>query len=89
MLRIELIKSLIGTKVKNRATVHALGLRKMRQVVEQPDNPAIRGMIHRVKDMLVVTEVPDAAPVVEAKTEAATDEPKPKKRATKKAEAAE
>jgi large subunit ribosomal protein L30 len=62
MLRIELIKSPIANVPRNRATVAALGLRKMRQVVYHEDNPAIRGMIHKVKHLLLVETV-DEAPV--------------------------
>ena len=54
MLRIKLIKSPIGHTPANRATVRALGLRKVHQVVERPDSPAIRGMIHRIQHLLVV-----------------------------------
>ncbi len=52
MLRIKLVKSPIGNNLRNRRTVIALGLRKVHQVVEQPDNPSIRGMIHHVKHLL-------------------------------------
>src|SRR5512142_884213 len=52
MLRIELVKSPIGNTIRNRRTVAALGLRKVHQVVEHPDNPSIRGMIHHVKHLL-------------------------------------
>ncbi len=57
MLRIKLVKSPIGNVPRNRATVAALGLRKINQVVEHNDSPMIRGMIHKVKHMLVVEEV--------------------------------
>lgn len=57
MLRIKLIKSPIGHTRKNRLTVAALGLRKVSQVVEHNDNPAIRGMIHKVKHLLSVEEI--------------------------------
>ena len=57
MLRIKLVKSPIGNTPANRATVKALGLRKMHQTVTHQDNPAIRGMIHKVKHMLSVEAV--------------------------------
>jgi len=57
MLRIKLTKSPIANTPKNRATVRALGLRKLNQVVQMPDNAAIRGMIHRVKHLLAVEVV--------------------------------
>ena len=57
MLRIKLVKSPIGNNTRNRATVQALGLRKVQQTVEHEDTPSIRGMIHHVKHMLSVEEV--------------------------------
>jgi large subunit ribosomal protein L30 len=56
MLRIKLVKSPIGNVPRNRATVAALGLRKINQVVEHSDSPMIRGMIHKIKHMVVVEE---------------------------------
>jgi len=57
MLKIKLVKSPIANTPANRATVKALGLRKISQVVVQPDNACIRGMIHKVKHLLSVEEV--------------------------------
>jgi len=59
MLRVELVKSIIGNNVRNRRTVAALGLRKMHQVVEHKDTPVIRGMLHKVQHMVKVEVVPD------------------------------
>lgn len=56
-LRIKLIKSTIGRKPKHRATIQALGLRKLNQVVEKEDNPQMRGMIHQVGYLLKVEEI--------------------------------
>ena len=69
MLRIKLVKSPIGNNPRNRATVQALGLRNVQQVVEHQDTPSIRGMIHHVKHMLSVVEVEDPKPA-ETKGEA-------------------
>jgi large subunit ribosomal protein L30 len=55
-LKITLRKSTIGEKPKVRATVESLGLRKIRQSVERPDNPDVRGMIFRAKHLLDVEE---------------------------------
>lgn len=60
MLRIKLVKSLIGNNKRNRSIVAALGLRKMHHTVDHKDTPQIRGMIHRVKHMLEVTEISEA-----------------------------
>ncbi len=56
-LRIKLVKSTIGRKPKHRATIQALGLRKLHQVVEKEDNPQMRGMIHQVGYLLEVEEI--------------------------------
>lgn len=56
-LRIKLVKSTIGRKPKHRATIQALGLRKLHQVVEKQDNPQMRGMIEQVSFLLEVEEI--------------------------------
>ena len=57
MLKITLVKSPIGAIPKQRATVQALGLRKIRQTVELQDNGATRGMIQRVNHLVKVEEI--------------------------------
>ncbi len=56
-LQITLKRSLIGRTVDQQDTVKALGLRKIHQTVVKQDNPAIRGMIFKVKHLVEVTEV--------------------------------
>jgi len=56
-LQVTLVKSPIASLPKHKATVAALGLRKVGQTVTQPDNPAIRGQIFAVKHMVKVEEV--------------------------------
>ncbi len=56
-LKIKLVKSTIGRKPKHRATIQALGLRKLHQIVEKEDNPQMRGMIHQVGYLLEVEEI--------------------------------
>lgn len=56
-LKITLVKSPIGAIPKHRATVEALGLRKLNKSVEMPDNPAVRGMIAHVKHLVKVEEI--------------------------------
>lgn len=53
-LRITQIRSAIGTKPKQRATLKALGLRRIRHEVVQEDNPVTRGMIKRVVHLITV-----------------------------------
>lgn len=57
MLRIKLVKSIFGQIPRTRATVKALGLHKMNNVVEHDDSPEIRGMIHHVKHLLDVQQL--------------------------------
>ena len=56
-LKITLVKSPIGAIPKQRATVKALGLRKMHMTVEMPDNGAVRGMIQTVRHLVKVEEI--------------------------------
>ena len=53
-LLIKQIRSGIGRKPKQRATLRALGLRKMNSERIHDDNPVIRGMINRVKHLVTV-----------------------------------
>jgi large subunit ribosomal protein L30 len=55
-IRIKLVRSPIGYTESQKRTVAALGLSKLNQVVEKPDNPAVRGMINTVAHMLEVSE---------------------------------
>lgn len=56
-IRITQIKSDIGFKSDQGATLRALGLGKIGRAVEQVDNPAIRGMIFKVKHLVKVEEI--------------------------------
>ena len=56
-LKITLVKSPIGAIPKHRATVEALGLKKMHKTVEMPDNAAVRGMFAQVKHLVKVEEI--------------------------------
>jgi large subunit ribosomal protein L30 len=56
-LEIKLVKSFIGKKDDHIATAKALGLKKIGQSVVKEDNPAIRGMIHKISYMLEVNEL--------------------------------
>lgn len=55
-LKITLTKSLIGRKDDHIATVKALGLRKIGNVVDKEDTPQIRGMVNKVSYLLKVEE---------------------------------
>ena len=47
-IKVRLLKSLAGTRKDHRATAYGLGLRKINQVTELTDTPAVRGMIEKV-----------------------------------------
>lgn len=55
-LKIKLIRSTIGTLPNQRKTVEALGLKKIGQTVEKPDNAQTRGMIDVVNHLVEVQE---------------------------------
>ena len=56
-LKITLVQSPIGAIPKHKATVEALGLRKLNKTVEMPDNDAVRGMVWHVKHLVKVEEI--------------------------------
>lgn len=56
-LIVKKIRSSISTKPAQRATLVALGLRKMNSTREHEDNPVIRGMIRKVHHLVEVKEV--------------------------------
>ena len=56
-LKVTLVKSPIGAVPKQKATVEAMGLRKVNKTVELPDYEAVRGMIWHVKHLVKVEEI--------------------------------
>ncbi|MCC6146396.1 MAG: 50S ribosomal protein L30 [Anaerolineaceae bacterium] len=56
MLRITLVKSAIGYTERHKATVRALGLRRLHQTVEQVDSPVLRGMLRKVNHLVKIEE---------------------------------
>ena len=56
-LKITQIKSRIGYKKKAKATLVAMGLRKLNQTVVIPDNSATRGMIKKIEFLINVEEL--------------------------------
>ena len=55
-LRVTLVKSPIGFPKDQKATVKALGLRRMHQTVEHKDTPALRGMLTKIIHLLKIEE---------------------------------
>jgi large subunit ribosomal protein L30 len=56
-LRVTQVKSTISHIARNRATVRALGLKRIGDTVEVPDNDATRGMVRQVRFLVTVEEV--------------------------------
>jgi large subunit ribosomal protein L30 len=81
-LHITQIKSVIGSRRRQRDTLRGLGIRRMHQTVTQPDRPEIRGMIAKVSHLLRVVEGDDVV-------SAPAKEPKSAKRPSGRAAAAE
>lgn len=55
-LKVTLVRSTIGFNETQAKTVEGMGLRRLRHTVELPDTPATRGMIHKVRHLVEVTE---------------------------------
>jgi len=55
-LKIKWVVSFIGCPRDMRAAIRGLGFRRMQQVVERQDTPAIRGMILKVRHLVTVVE---------------------------------
>lgn len=56
-LRLKQVKSAIGYKSDQAATLRALGLGKINRTVDQVDNESVRGMIFKVKHLVEVEEI--------------------------------
>ena len=55
-LKVTLLKSTIGFNKTQAKTVQGMGLRRIRHSVELPDTPETRGMIHKVRHLVEVSE---------------------------------
>jgi large subunit ribosomal protein L30 len=55
-LKVTLLRSTIGFNETQFKTVQGMGLRRLRHTVELPDTPETRGMIHKVRHLVEVTE---------------------------------
>jgi len=56
MLRVTWVRSTIGHKAGARGTIRGLGLHRLNQTIQIPDNPVNRGMVRRVAFLLEVEE---------------------------------
>jgi len=55
-IRLKQVKSEIGYNRRQRATLRGLGIRRMGHVVEVEDTPSVRGMLDKVRHLVVVVE---------------------------------
>jgi len=53
-LRLKYVRSVICTPVKHKLVVKGLGFTRLNQVIERPDNPAIRGMVAKVPHLVEI-----------------------------------
>lgn len=53
-IKVQLVRSPIGTHVSHRATVRGLGLRKLNSISELQDTPAVRGMINKISYLVKI-----------------------------------
>ena len=55
-IRIQWYRSAIATPEKHKVIVRSLGFTKLNQIVERPDDEAIRGMVAKVPHLLKIVE---------------------------------
>jgi len=56
-IKITQIRSIIGSTKRQKRTVEALGLKRIRHTVEQDDNMVVRGMIKKVEHLIKIEEI--------------------------------
>jgi len=56
MLKIKLVKSMIGRPEKHRKVLRGMGLTKVNRTVELQDTPSVRGMVAKVSHLVVAEE---------------------------------
>ncbi|HEY2930499.1 MAG TPA: 50S ribosomal protein L30 [Acidobacteriota bacterium] len=55
-VRVQYVRSSIGFTRRQKETVRGLGLTRLNQIVELPDNPQIRGMVRKVPHLVRIVE---------------------------------
>jgi large subunit ribosomal protein L30 len=55
-VKVRLVKSTIGFNETQAKTVEGMGLRRLNHTVELPDTPATRGMIHKVRHLVTISD---------------------------------
>ena len=57
-VKVRQIRSGIGFEKNQKETLRSLGFQRLNQVVELPDNPAVRGMIYTVRHLVELVDAP-------------------------------
>ncbi len=55
-IKITYYRSAIGFSKDQKETVRSLGLRRLNQTVERPDNTSVRGMVYKVRHLVRIEE---------------------------------
>ena len=55
-VKVTLVRSPIGFNAKQAKVVQSLGLRRIRHTIEVADTPETRGMIHKVRHLVDISE---------------------------------
>ena len=55
-IKIQYYKSMIGYSGKQKQMVKSLGITKLNQTIERPDNPAMRGVVAKIPHLLRIVE---------------------------------
>ncbi|HEY1525786.1 MAG TPA: 50S ribosomal protein L30 [Candidatus Angelobacter sp.] len=55
-LKLKYVRSIICTPVTHKKVVRGLGFTRLNQVIERPDNAAIRGMVAKVPHLVEIVQ---------------------------------
>jgi large subunit ribosomal protein L30 len=55
-IHIKWVRSAICTPEKQKLVIKGLGFTRLNQVIERPDNPAIRGMVKKVPHLVAIVK---------------------------------
>lgn len=55
-IKIQYYKSMIGYSKKQKAVIKSLGITKLNQIIERPNNPSMRGIVEKVPHLLRIVE---------------------------------
>jgi large subunit ribosomal protein L30 len=55
-LKVQFYRSMAGTPIKHRLVIKSLGFKRLNQIVNRVDTPAIRGMVAQVPHLVRIVE---------------------------------